>query len=104
VSSIDDRAEHVLEQARELAGRVASAAELSNAIFNPRDGIAAQAFPTLRERREFTMTRQYAEVYEILGRLTPRPGVSPSTPAEGSHGASVRRQRDAQSNTQERLP
>ena len=56
--SIDERAQQVLEQARELAARVPSSAEFSHAVFNMQDGLAVRAFPTLRERREFTMTPQ----------------------------------------------
>ncbi len=73
--SIDERAELLLEQARELAGRVTSAAELSHALFNPQNGIAAKAFPTLRERREFTMTKPYAEIYDILRGLMDKCGM-----------------------------
>jgi hypothetical protein len=102
--TIEERAERILEQTRDLATRVASAAELSHAIVNPQDGIAARAFPTLRERRELTMTKQYAEIYDILGRLTPRPGVSQSSPTQQSHGQTVMQQREAEANTRERLP
>jgi hypothetical protein len=64
--SIEERAARVLEQARELAEHVPSATEFSRAVFDPRDGLAAQAFPTLRERREFTMTKPYAAIYDML--------------------------------------
>src|SRR6516225_2350243 len=50
-----------------MAAHVGSREELSHAVFNPHDGLAARAFPTLRERREFTLTPQYAEIYRILG-------------------------------------
>src|SRR5436309_1525852 len=86
--SIEERAERVLEQARELAARVESWADYSNALFNPCDGIVKQTFPTLRERREFTMTKPYAEIYDILRSLREKFGVveggQPKRPDPGS--------------------
>jgi hypothetical protein len=102
--SIEERAERVLEQARELAARVGSGAEFSHAVFNPQDGLAARAFPTLRERREFTLTRPYAEIYAILRGLTARSGVPPGTRAPGSHAETVRRRPAAQEGGPERSP
>jgi hypothetical protein len=90
--SIDERAQQVLEQAREMAARVQSGAEFSHAVFNPQDGLAVRAFPTLRERREFTMTKPYAEIYDILRRLMAR---SCESPTHGCHGEGVRRQLQA---------
>jgi hypothetical protein len=92
VLSIEERAEHLLEQARGLAGRVASGAEFSNAIFAPGIGLAAQALPTLRERREFTLTPQYAEIYRILGDLIHKFRVASGPRPPLSHAQSVKRQ------------
>ena len=86
--SIGERAAQVLAQVREMAAHVGSREELSHAVFNPHDGLAAQAFPTLRERREFTLTPQYAEIYRILGDLVRGSGgasgarTQPSAPAQ----------------------
>jgi hypothetical protein len=93
VPTIDERAEYVLEQAKELASSAASAAEFSNAVFAPDNSLAAQAFPTLRERREFTMTRQYAEIYRILGNLSRTFGAAPGARPQLSHEQGVRTQR-----------
>jgi hypothetical protein len=45
VPSIDERATQVLEQAKELAGRVENWAEFSNLAFAPEVSLAARAFP-----------------------------------------------------------
>jgi hypothetical protein len=88
-----------------MAAHVGSREELSHAVFNPHDGLAAQAFPTLRERREFTLTPQYAEIYRILGDLVRRSGGAPGARSQPSHEQSVRRQRQAvQTEGRERTP
>jgi hypothetical protein len=103
--SIDERAAGVLEQTNELAGRVESWAEFSHAVFNPQDGLAARAFPSLRERREFTMTPQYAEIYRILGDLMRKSGGVSEARTQLSHEQCVRmRRRIAQADGQERSP
>jgi hypothetical protein len=105
VLSIEERAEHLLEQARGLAGRVASGAEFSNAIFAPDIGLASQAFPTLRERREFTLTPQYAEIYRMLGDLIHKFGAASRGRPQLSHEQSVRMRRQAvQTEGRERTP
>jgi hypothetical protein len=104
VPSIEERAERVLEQARVLAGRVTPAAEFSHAVFNPQDGLAVRTFPTLRERREFTMTKPYAEIYDILRRLMARSVAAPESRAQSSHVDSVRRRQTADADGRERSP
>ena len=91
--SVEDRAERVLEQARELAGRVESSADFSNALFAPQTGLTAQAFPTLRERWDFTMTPQYAEIYRMLGDLIHKFRVASGARPHLSHEQSARMQR-----------
>jgi hypothetical protein len=103
MQSVEERAERVLEQARDLAGRVGSWAEFSNAIFAPRIGLAAEAFPTLRERREFTLTPQYEEIYRLLYGLMQKSGKAAGS--QVSHEQSVRRERQsAKDGGRERTP
>jgi hypothetical protein len=102
--SIDERATRVLERAKELAGRVESGAEFSHAVFDPQDGLAARAFPTLRERREFTLTKPYAEIYDILRGLMVRFAAASGARPQLSHEQGVRMQRQvAQEKGQERF-
>jgi hypothetical protein len=93
--SVEERAERILEQARDLAGHVESWSDLSHAIFAPQTGLAAQAFPTLRERREFTLTPQYAEIYRLLGDCIHKPGAGSQArpPLSHAQGVAMRRQK-----------
>jgi hypothetical protein len=103
--SIEERAGRVLEHARNLSGRVESWAEFSNAIFAPGVGLAAQAFPTLRERRAFTLTPQYEEIYRILYGLMRTFGVASGARSQLSHEQCVRMERQlAKDGGQERAP
>jgi hypothetical protein len=102
--SIEERAERLLEQARELGARVGSGAEFSHAVFNPQEGLAARAFPTLRERREFTLTPQYAEIYRILGDRVRGSGGVPGARSQPSHEQSVRVRQIAPEEGRDRTP
>ena len=59
----------------------------------PPTGLTAQAFPTLRERWEFTMTPQYAEIYRMLGDLIHKFRVASGARPHLSHEQSARMQR-----------
>jgi hypothetical protein len=87
MEAIAERAERVLAQARELAARVGSREALGHAVFNPHDGLAVRAFPTLRERREFTMTKPYAEIYDLIR--------GPSVESDGAAGGMPRTWRES---------
>jgi hypothetical protein len=63
--AIEERAQIVLREVQELAGKV-EWKDLAHRIFAPESGLIAQHFPTIRERREFTMTKEYEEMYDIL--------------------------------------
>ena len=102
---VEERAARLLDQARELAGRVASGEEFRDAIFAPQVGLSARAFPTLRERREFTLTPQYAEIHRIFAALLRKFGAAPGARSPVSHAQAVRMQRQAaQEDGQERTP
>ena len=60
------KASQVLGEARQKAGSVRSWADLSNALFNPDDGIITKAFPTKAEREEFFQTEQYKSIRRLL--------------------------------------
>jgi hypothetical protein len=73
--SIERKANRILEQAKELAGKVETWADFSNAIFGP-GGFVARAFPSDIERQAFLDSRQYKEVQTILTELMRRVGVA----------------------------
>jgi predicted HicB family RNase H-like nuclease len=56
----------IVRQADELAQAAQSWADLSNALFNPVNGLITTAFPTLAEREEFIKTEQYKKIRQML--------------------------------------
>ena len=59
-------AKKVLKQAEAEAVSAASWADLSNALFNPVDGLVTRAFPKRKEREEFFQTPEYKAIREII--------------------------------------
>jgi predicted HicB family RNase H-like nuclease len=56
----------ILDQAKELAGAVESWADLSNALFDPVDGLITRAYPTRAERQAFLKTDEYKKIRDLL--------------------------------------
>jgi hypothetical protein len=74
-------ASELLQQARELAGSVQSWADLSNALFDPVEGIVSRAFATRAEREAFAKTPEYQQIRELLEQARERFGlVAGATP------------------------
>jgi hypothetical protein len=59
-------ANHVREQAEKLAGSVETWADLSNALFDPVNGLITKAYPTRSEREMFFRTEQYGRIRDLL--------------------------------------
>jgi hypothetical protein len=59
-------AKQILKQAQDLARSAQSWADLSNALFNPTDGVITRAYPTRAEREAFLKTEQYRNVRALL--------------------------------------
>src|SRR5437899_3247003 len=59
-------AKQVLNHAEDVACRVETWADLSNALFNPIDGLLTTAYPSRAEREEFVKTEQYKRVRGLL--------------------------------------
>jgi predicted HicB family RNase H-like nuclease len=59
-------ANHLLEQAQDVAGSVESWADLANALFDPVSGLITRAYPTRAEREAFLKTEQYKKIRELL--------------------------------------
>lgn len=68
-------ANHILEQAKKVAGTVRSWADLSNALFDPFSGLITREYPTRAEREAFLKTEQYKEIRELLTKAIERRGL-----------------------------
>jgi predicted HicB family RNase H-like nuclease len=62
------KAKQLLKQAKKAAQMARSWADLSNAFFNPVNGLLTRAYPTRAEREEFVKTAEYKEISELLGK------------------------------------
>jgi predicted HicB family RNase H-like nuclease len=59
-------AKRVLKQARDLARSVKSWADLSNALFDPVNGLVTTAYPTREARESFMKTTEYQKIRQLL--------------------------------------
>jgi predicted HicB family RNase H-like nuclease len=59
-------ANRILEQVEKVAGSVESWAGLSNALFDPANGLITRAYPDRAEREAFLKTEQYKKIRELL--------------------------------------
>jgi hypothetical protein len=69
------REERLLHQAQELAKTVETWADLSNALFNPVDGIVSSAYRNREKRKAFTKTKEYKEIFALLEDTMKRTGL-----------------------------
>src|SRR5262245_17470630 len=61
-------ADRILDQAQKVARSVESWADLSNALFDPVNGLITKAYPTRAEREKFLKTERYQKIRELLAR------------------------------------
>lgn len=66
MTPLTERADCVLARALELAPRMTSWADFSNALFNQRSGLLATTFPSREERQAFLETDQYQKINQTL--------------------------------------
>lgn len=59
-------ATRILHQAQVIARSVESWADLSNALFNPTDGLVSTAYPLGAERERFMRTDEYKQIRQLL--------------------------------------
>ena len=59
-------AKRVLKQAREIAQSVETWADLSNALFDPVNGLITKAYPSGAAREAFMKTEEYQKIRELL--------------------------------------
>ena len=79
------KAERLLEEGRTLARTTPTWADLSNALFDPMDGLVAKAYPTRQQREEFVRTEEYRALKSLIASATERTGLVPgATPTKKS--------------------
>src|SRR5207237_9974255 len=59
-------ANRVLHQAKRAAQSVKTWADLSNALFDPVNGLLTQAYPSRVDREQFLKTEQFEEIRQLL--------------------------------------
>jgi hypothetical protein len=59
-------ADRVLQQAKKVAATVETWADLSNALFDPVQGIITRTYPTRADREVFVKTEQYQKIRKLL--------------------------------------
>ncbi len=65
----------LLESAKGTAARVATWADLSNALFDPDDGLITKAYPTRDQREAFLETEEYAAIRKLLEGAIEKTGI-----------------------------
>jgi len=69
------KAESLVKKAKRIAASCASWADLSNALFDPANGLIARAFPTAEARAAFTKTPQYRQIRALVSTAMDRHGL-----------------------------
>ncbi|NQU22467.1 MAG: toxin-antitoxin system HicB family antitoxin [Candidatus Nealsonbacteria bacterium] len=71
----------ILESAKQIASSAESWADVSNALFDPVDGLLIKAYPTRPQREAFLKTEEYGEIRGLLESAIDRTGlISGATP------------------------
>ena len=60
------KSSEILKSARDIAPSVESWADLSNALFDPVNGLLTKAYPTREEREAFLKTKEYGAIRKLL--------------------------------------
>jgi len=63
---MNDQPAEILESTEDVAATVETWADLSNALFDPVDGLLTKAFPTREKREAFLQTKEYAAIRRLL--------------------------------------
>ena len=65
----------ILKLAEEAAAVAANWADLSNALFDPVDGLVAKAYPTREDRAAFVKSDTYKQIQKLIGDARKRTGL-----------------------------
>jgi hypothetical protein len=69
------KTQNILDEARKLAKATKTWADLSNALFDPLEGLVARSFPNREERSRFRKTPAYDELHELVEKKMDETGV-----------------------------
>ena len=69
------RGTEILREAERLAQSLKTWADLSNALFDPIDGLIAQSLPTVQERKKFRKTGIYEQLHALVEKKMEATGV-----------------------------
>lgn len=72
---MSNKNDQILESAEELAREASTWADLSNALYDPIDGLITKAYPTREERAAFVKTPQYKAIRELVSAAMDRTGL-----------------------------
>lgn len=67
--------ENLVESARKIAASVETWADLSNALFDPEDGLVARAYQTRQEREKFLKMKEYRAIRQLIETTRTRTGL-----------------------------
>lgn len=69
------KARRILDSAQSVALSVETWADLSNALFDPVEGLLAKAYPTRKNREKFTQTEEYKAIRQLIDAAEDRTGL-----------------------------
>src|SRR5690554_2370227 len=75
----------ILESAKDIALSTETWADLSNALFDPEEGLVAKAYPTREQREQFVKTDEYRAIRSLIDAAAERTGfIEGATPKNKS--------------------
>jgi predicted HicB family RNase H-like nuclease len=80
-----DTAQQLVEKAERIARETETWADLSNALFNPVDGLVAKAYPTRAAREAFIQTEEYRRIRDLIADSRERHGLVEGGTPKRSH-------------------
>lgn len=69
------KAQDLLTSAQSVALTAETWADLSNALFDPVEGLVSKAYRTREEREQFVKTKEYRAIRELIDQVTERTGL-----------------------------
>ena len=65
----------ILQSAEDMAASVSTWADLSNALFDPINGLITKAYPSLEERAAFLKTKEYKRIRGLISAAMDKTGL-----------------------------